>query len=305
MNKYHLKAKLKISVFKWLIAAVAISLLTGCYQKTNAFNTRMITGQVAFTEATEISGVVASRAHPGILWAHNDSGDSARLFALDSTGAHLGEFNLEGVTAFDWEDITIGEDPVTGKEVIYVGDIGDNPSTRESVTVHKVTDPWITAVDGVIPENAISSTTFTYPDQPRDAEALFIDPWSNELYILTKRESRQVVYRVPNDAPGGATGIAEKVLVLPTPPFGSVRDNIVAAGLSPDGNEMIVKTYLQMLYWQRQDGQSLIELLAQEPMSAPYAVEKQGEAVAWDAEGLGYFSIPEGSSPTISYYGKK
>jgi len=313
VNKHPINVKAKIPASKWLTNAavisvaigLVISLLPGCYHKTNAFNTRMITGQVAFAEATEISGVVASRAHPGLLWAHNDSGDTARLLALDPTGAHLGEFHLDGVTAFDWEDITIGEDPATGQEVIYVGDIGDNPGTRESITVHKVMDPWDTAVDGVIPENAISSTTFTYPDQPRDAEALFIDPWSNELYILTKRESRQVLYRVPSDVPSGATGIAEKVLVLPAPPFGSVRDNIVAADLSPDGYEVIVKTYLQMLYWQRQDGQSLIELLAQEPMSAPYAVEKQGEAVAWDAEGLGYFSIPEGNSPTISYYGKK
>ena len=60
-----------------------------------------------------------------------------------------------------------------------------------------------------------------------------------------------------------------------------------------------------MLYWQREDGQNLVELFAQNPMSAPYVVEKQGEAVTWDAEGLGYFSIPEGSSPIVSYYGKK
>jgi len=260
---------------------------------------------MAFTETTEISGVVASRAHPGLLWAHNDSGDSARLFALDSTGAHLGEFHLEGVTAFDWEDITIGQDPATGEEIIYIGDIGDNPGTRESVTIHKVIDPWITAVNGVIPEDVISSTTFTYPDQPRDAEALLLDPWSNELYILSKRETRQILYKVPASIVPGTTGVAEKLLVLPSPPLGSVRDNIVAADISPDGYEMIVKTYLQMLYWQREDGQSLIELLTQEPMSAPYSVEKQGEAVAWDSKGLGYFSIPEGNNPTISYYGKK
>ena len=305
MNNLHINAKVKMSAFKWLTFAMAISVLTGCYQKTNAFNTRTITGQVAFTEATEISGVVASRAHPGLLWAHNDSGDTARLFALDPTGAHLGEFHLDGVTAFDWEDITIGEDPITGEEVIYVGDIGDNPGTRESVTVHKVIDPWVTAVDGIIPTSAISSTTFTYPDQPRDAEALLLDPWSNELYILSKRESRQVLYQVPANIEPGTTGVAKKLLVLPSPPLGSIRDNIVAADVSPDGYEVMVKTYLQMLYWQREEGESLVELLAKEPMNAPYSIEKQGEAVAWDTEGHGYFSIPEGSNPTISYYGRK
>ena len=300
-----IKHATKTTSIKWLSLSIAIAILIGCYQKTDLFEARKITGKVQFSEATEISGIIASRAHPGVLWAHNDSGDTARLLALDSTGTHLGEFHLEGVEAVDWEDITIGQDPDTGDEIIYVGDIGDNPGTRSSVTIHKIIDPWITAVNGIIPANAITSTTIEYPDQPRDAEALFIDPWSNELYILTKRESRQVLYRVPNDVPSGSTGVAEIVLVLPTPPFGSVRDNIVAADISPDGYEVIVKTYLQMLYWQREDGQSLIELLAQDPMSAPYTMERQGEAVAWDAEGSGYFSIPEGSSPTISYYGKK
>ena len=295
----------KATIIKSLSIGLTIALLIGCYQKTDLFKPREITGQVAFTEATEISGAVASRAHPGLLWVHNDSGDTARLFALDATGAHLGVFHLEGISAFDWEDITIGEDPTTGEEVIYIGDIGDNPGTRESVTVHRVTDPWVTAIDGVVPPNVISSTTFTYPDQPRDAEALLLDPWSNELYVISKRETHQVLYQVPENTPPGEVGVAEKLLVLPTPPLGSVRDNIVAADISPDGYEVMVKTYLQMLYWKREDGQSLIELLTQEPMNAPYSVEKQGEAVAWDAEGLGYFSIPEGNNPTISYYGKK
>lgn len=313
MKKHHINAKAKTAASKRLIDAVVvrivigavISALTGCYQETDVFDTRVITGQVTFVEAVEISGIVASRAHPGVLWAHNDSGDSARLFALDATGVHLGEFHLSGVSAFDWEDIAIGEDPITGEEVIYIGDIGDNPGTRESVTVHKVIDPWVTAIDGVIPESAISSTTFTYPDQPRDAEALFLDPWSGDLYILSKREARQVLYQVPGNVPPGKVGVAEKLLVLPSPTPGSVRGNIVAADISPDGDEVIVKTYLQMLYWQRAEGQSLMELLATEPMIAPYFTEVQGEAVTWDAESAGYFSIPEGSSPIISYYGKK
>lgn len=284
---------------------VLASSLVGCYQKIDTFSPRQITGRVDFSQAIEISGAVASRAHPGLLWVHNDSGDTARLFALNPSGAHLGEFHLEGIDATDWEDITISRDPNTGKEILYIGDIGDNNSTRASVTIHKVIDPWTTAINGVVPTRAISSTTFTYPDQPRDAEALLIDPWTHELYILTKREMNQILYRVPTDVPTGSIGIAEKIVTLPTPPIGSIRDHIVAADISPDGDEIIIKTYLQMLYWQRENHQSLADTLVKEPMSAPYAVERQGEAIAWDAEGLGYFSIPESNNPTISYYGKK
>lgn len=290
---------------QWLGVVAAISMLVGCYQKTDLFKAREVTGQVQFPEATEISGVVASRSHPGVLWVHNDSGDTARLIAVDAEGAHLGEFHLEGVDAEDWEDISIGEDPDTGIEVLYVGDFGDNDAIRPFVTIHKVLDPLETALEGVIPSSAITSINLSYPDQPRDAEALLLDPWDNELYILSKRESQQILYRVPGDIPEGTIGVAEKALVLPAPGFGKVRDNIVAADISPDGLEVIVKTYLQMLYWPRENGQSLVSLLEQEPFSAPYVIEKQGEAVAWNAEGTGYFSIPEGSNPTISFYGKK
>jgi len=298
------------SRYKLLAVSLVFVALDGCYQKTDLFENREITGRVEFVEATELSGLVASRTNPGALWAHNDSGDVARLLALDAAGAHLGEFYLEGVIAEDWEDIAIWQDPQSGEETLYVGDIGDNDGVRSSVTIYRVIDPWTKAVwssatTAVVPENVITSITVTYPDQPRDAEALLVDPWSNELYILSKRESRQVLYRVPIEDPFATELVAEKVLVLPSPGLGKVRDSIVAADIAADGSEIMVKTYLQMLYWQREEGQSLEEVLSQEPMMAPYVVEKQGEAVAWSVDDLGYFSIPEGSTPIISYYRRK
>src|SRR4051794_35074519 len=45
-----------------------------------------VTGAVAAPEATELSGLVASRRRAGVLWTHNDSGDRPRLFALASDG---------------------------------------------------------------------------------------------------------------------------------------------------------------------------------------------------------------------------
>src|SRR5512133_1376668 len=36
-----------------------------------------LTGHVDAAAATELSGLVFSRSHPGVLWTHNDSGDSA------------------------------------------------------------------------------------------------------------------------------------------------------------------------------------------------------------------------------------
>ena len=35
-------------------------------------------------ELHELSGIVASRKHPGVFWAHNDSGNPLELFAIDA-----------------------------------------------------------------------------------------------------------------------------------------------------------------------------------------------------------------------------
>ena len=44
---------------------------------------------------TEASGLVASRAHAGVFWTHNDSGDAARLFAIGPGGSNEGEISLQ------------------------------------------------------------------------------------------------------------------------------------------------------------------------------------------------------------------
>ena len=60
----------------------------------------------------EISGIVASRQNPGVLWVHNDSGDRPRIYAIDTKGDLLGICNVGGATERDWEDIAIGPGPV-------------------------------------------------------------------------------------------------------------------------------------------------------------------------------------------------
>jgi len=81
-------------------------------------------GRVQHGELLEISGLSASRARPGVLYVHNDSGDSARFFALDSRGAALAEFSLEGASFEDCEDIALGASD--GQTFVYLGDIGNN-----------------------------------------------------------------------------------------------------------------------------------------------------------------------------------
>src|SRR4029453_18052009 len=70
---------------------------------------------VTSTSVTEASGLANSGNNPGIYWTHNDSGDSARFFAVDgSTGGVAAAYELVGASAVDWEDMALGPGPVAG-----------------------------------------------------------------------------------------------------------------------------------------------------------------------------------------------
>src|SRR5687767_12057876 len=66
-----------------------------------------VTGEVVrLPDLPEGSGIAASRRHPGVLWAHNDSGDPL-IFALNEQGKVTGRVRLNGAEVDDWEDIAV------------------------------------------------------------------------------------------------------------------------------------------------------------------------------------------------------
>ena len=96
-----------------------------------------VTNNLVRTDLLEISGVAASRINAGILYIHNDSGNPNQIYLTDATGADKGTLTLTPVGNRDWEDIAVGPGPVTGKNYVYVADIGDNDSKYSSVFVYR------------------------------------------------------------------------------------------------------------------------------------------------------------------------
>ena len=167
---------------------------------------RSTPGKIADDQINELSGIVSSRRTTGVWWVHNDSGDSARLFAIGNDGRSLGEFRLAGAKATDWEDIGIGPGPKAGVAYLYVADIGDNAEARLSVQLYRVPEP---AVDPAKPApsprtlDGGETLTLTYPDGPHNAEAFFVDPKTGRLYIVSKRIGAAGLYRArPCSRPG-------------------------------------------------------------------------------------------------------
>ncbi len=243
--------------------------------------------------------MVASRTHPGLLWTHNDSGDKARIFLIDSLGRHRATVSLKGISNRDWEDIAVGPGPEDGKTYVYVGEIGDNLARHEYKYVYRFQEPVISTQDITVELSQIDSIKFKLPDGIRDCEALMIDPHTKDLYIFSKRESAVNLYRLAYPQSTAKILIAEKV--LEALPF----TLIVAADWSADGKEILIKDYEQVYYWRRSNHEPITELLKAQPILLPYHQEPQGESIAFDYWGKGYYTLSEeakGVKPALMFY---
>ena len=134
----------------------------------------------------EVSGMVLSRKNSGVLWVHNDSGDSARVYALTLDGRLIATFILVGVDAIDWEDIAIGPGPEPGLDYIYVADIGDNGFSREEIEIYRFPEPLVDKGTQSVLVDRVERIVLSYPDQAHDAETLLVDPVDGGIYIITK-----------------------------------------------------------------------------------------------------------------------
>jgi hypothetical protein len=249
------------------------------------------TGSLVDPALLEVSGVVASRRDPGVFWVHNDSGDQARVFAIDETGARLGEFVIDGVDATDWEDIAL----VPGKDgdELVVADIGDNAAQRVSVRLLHIPEPDLPE-DPAQPVTVagLESVEYVYDDGPHDAESLFYDVVSGELYVVSKAYvGAPRVYATREREPGVFFAGPEVALGA-----GSLA---TAADATHDGSAILVRTYTSVLVFPRAAGESADAALAKEPCVAPSATEQQGESIAALADGSGYITISEGAGAPI------
>lgn len=251
--------------------------------------------RLAEPELNELSGIVALDSG---LWAHNDSGDEARVFRLDEAGATQAVVRLEGVQAFDWEDMT-GAGPAAGE--LFVGDIGDNEGIRNEVTVLRFAVPEPPPVGEVtIPAGDIQTITLRYPDGPRDAETLLVDPATRDIVIVHKRfGGASEVYQAPEA--DWADGEAELERIGIVDVGDTPLDATTAGDVGADGQVVALRTYAAVLVFPRDEDQSLAEALVEnEPCDAPTRLEVQGEAITFTEEG--YLTVSEGDRPRINRF---
>jgi len=241
-----------------------------------------VTGSVADATLDEISGVVVGHRMDGVLWVEEDSGNNAAVYALEPTGEVVAEVTVDGATNEDWEDLA------WAKGHLWVGDIGDNERERSEIQVYSFPEPSdrnVTSVDATI-------LRLQYEDGPHDAEAMFVDPRDELLYLIEKQltEPESAVYAVPlREVRPGEVGVLRLVARVPL-------SIVTAADLGPAG--IAVRNYLTALVFPWSDDRIVVSTL--EGKSCPVSLGSS-EAIAQTLDGRALYSISEGVGPPIRY----
>lgn len=241
------------------------------------------------SEMVELSGLVVSRRYCDIIWAHNDSGHSADIYALRiSTGELVSTVRLENVSAYDWEDIAIAR--CDDDWCLYVGDIGDNLARRDEIQIHRVVepDPFAGA------EQFVQAETMQghYDDGPRDAEALVAV--GDDLYILSKTVGTSHLYHAPFEARSDV--VFERLAIVVWGDVTARGRNLMVTGADYLGSppRLIIRGYLAMIEFIGEEGDDIPTLLQGRAKAVPAGLELQSEAVGYGARG--YYHAGEGNN---------
>ncbi len=241
--------------------------------------------KITFQPILEGSAIVKSRTQKNVYWTLNDSGDKARIFAIDSLGRIIkprwASRRYEGILIpdavnVDWEDIAVDD-----AGLLYIADTGNNDNRRRDLTIYVIAEPDPTAVDR---SSVLRKIFFRFPDQKQfppekknfDCEALF---WNaGKLYVLTKHRSdtHTKLYRLDATRPfviNTATFLGEY----------DVKGMVTAADASPDGTKLAVLTYTGV--WLFHKPETSDNFLAGKAFVLPI-IAKQCEGVCFDGDHL-------------------
>jgi hypothetical protein len=247
-----------------------------------------------------MSGIVKSPGRDNVFWVHNDSGDTARIFAIDAQGHNIiptyskfsfyGEVPEEGkqqwqgfpvldATNVDWEDIAADE------HYLYLSDMGNNSNTRRNLAIYLVSeiDPTASTRTAVIQRLPV-----VYPDQHGfppaerhfDSESLFVV--DGKLYLLTKHrtsffefsEAGANLYRLD-------TRFTDKDNVLTLIDSNPEITSATGADISPDGQTLAVLSYSALWLFARPASGDLWLSGKAQHFPLDRGAIKQAEGVTW------------------------
>lgn len=308
------KAKVLRNHLPWILAALALATCKPAGDPEEPAGVRLdfvVTGQINIRQLNEISGMEVL-SDPTLI-VHNDDGEP-ELFVVESNGNLIATLQIDGAVNRDWEDLTWI--PNTEGRWLAIGDIGDNLGRRESIRIYFadiparfVTSQKVKAVRSVPLQHMLE---LTYPDGPRDCEAMAYDPSSGKILLLTKRDWPPRLYGV--DASTALTDPrAELEFLGEATRFRLPTQNDIRrlgrdgawvsqpTGLDIDANGTLaaVITYRSLYLFRRTQGQGWADAFREAPREFLGPVSRGEEAIAFSDAMDALYITTEGRSAPI------
>ncbi len=273
--------------------------------RCTAYGSATNAGTIMVGALVEASGLAASRAHPGVLYSHNDSGGQPSIYITNTSGADLGELALTGAANADWEDIAVG--PCAAGWCIYAGEIGDNNKVNPGpYAIYRVAEPRGLSAGHAIGRVEVSfeRLPLRYPNNEKyNAETMMVHPVSGDVYVVTKADLGQKSSAYKVSAPLNTTN--NDLVKLRTLSIPDGLDQITAGSIDACGTTMLIRSYGVMYQFTVSESAPFDSIFSngytKVPAPAFPLVEKQGEAVTFGPLG-GYYTVSEGT-PALHFFG--
>ena len=185
--------------------------------------------------------------------------------------------------------------PVAGTNYLYLADIGDNNLVSPQYFIYRFAEPAASAI--VV--SAVEKIIFQYPDGSHNAEAILVDNSTKDIYVITKQDTPSRIYKLAYPQSTTTVNTASRSGILSF-------TGATSAAISPDGKEILVKTYTAIWKWMKTSGQTIEQSLAGAPVAITYQFEPQGEAICFKNDNAGFFTLSEKPSiiaaVNLNYY---
>ena len=199
------------------------------------------------TELSDLPGTISETSGlengpNDCFWTHNDSGNSAELYCVDTLGVIQRVVSVVGDANTDWEEVAKDQ-----QENLFIGNFGNNQLNRTDLHIVKI--PSIDTCTGTTYVTDIIN--FSYPDQTSfpptgdygnfDMEAMF--HFQDSLHLFSKDRSDPSTgytkhYTLPTDGGTYTANLKDSFNVAST----SFIFSITAADISEDGGQVALLT---------------------------------------------------------------
>jgi hypothetical protein len=188
---------------------------------------------------TESSGIETSVRFRKIVYTHNDSGDSARFFAVGPNGETRAVYTLPGASNHDWEDMSQGPN-----RTLWLGDIGSNAARDGTISLYRVREPKR------LHSRSLHWTRydFRYEDGLHNSEAFMVNPVTGNVIVVSKDLDDNTIYRATRPFSTSHANVLRRVAAM------HVDGKTTGGDFTSTGKRFVIRTYGQAYFGHRIGG---------------------------------------------------